>query len=51
MMSPRIGLKICKFNNGGGIAITGGYRWTFMKFEFDKEHKSDFFSAGISIIY
>ncbi|MBO7590299.1 MAG: hypothetical protein J6T05_01765 [Prevotella sp.] len=51
MMSPRIGLNLFKFKNGGGVALTGGYRWTFTKFKFDKEHKADYFSAGICIIY
>jgi len=51
MASPRIGLKVCKFNRGGGISIVGGYRWTFTKFKFDKDHTADHFSVGISILY
>lgn len=43
--SPRIGMDV------GGITLVAGYRWDFMDFKFDKEHKSDFFTVGLEYAF
>lgn len=40
--SPRIGLDF------GSWGISGGYRWDYVDFKFDKDHRMDRFTVGIS---
>jgi hypothetical protein len=42
-INPRIGLDF------DGWGISAGYRWDYVDFKFDKDHKFDRFTIGISI--
>ena len=44
-VTPRVGLVL-----GKSIALTAGYEWNFLDFKFDKEHRSDYFTVGLSIV-
>ncbi len=44
-VTPRLGLVL-----GKSIALTAGYEWNFLDFKFDKEHRSDYFTVGLSIV-
>ena len=43
--TPRVGL------NFNGYSIFAGYRWDFLDFKFDKEHKGDYFTVGIAKLF
>ncbi len=44
-LAPRIGLAL-----GNSFAISAGYEWNFLEFNFDKAHTLDYFTVGISIL-
>ncbi len=44
-VTPRVGLVL-----GKSISLTAGYEWNFLDFKFDKEHQSDYFTVGLSVL-
>lgn len=44
-LAPRIGLAL-----GESFAISAGYEWNFLEFNFDKAHTLDYFTVGISVL-
>ena len=44
--TPRVGLAL-----GKSFAISAGYEWNFADFKFDKEHRIDYFTIGMSLIF
>jgi len=52
LIHPRIGLKLFSFKLYGDktdFNLTAGYQWDFREFKFDKSHKQDYFTIGISL--
>lgn len=44
-VSPRIGIQF------GKVAISGGYRWDYVDFEFDKDHCLDRWNVGLTVFW